>query len=65
MDAPQEENRIRVEAPPPGMSKEFLEKPGSVSWLYSFLMLLALGCSAASIFLAVFSHWDFIREVLG
>ena len=65
METHKEDSGFRVEAPPPGMGMEFPVKPVSVSWFYPFLMILALGCSAASLFLAAFSHWESIKGALG
>ena len=65
METPQEESRIRVEAPSPVMSREALEEPALISGFYPLLMVLALGCSAASLFLAAFSHWEVIKGALG
>lgn len=63
--SPQEENRIRVEAPSGSSDEALAQKPGSLSPFYIILLILGAGCSVASLYLAVFSQWDLIKGAFG
>lgn len=64
--SPQEENRIRVEAPSGvGLGETRVKPSGSFSLFYLLLLILGAGCSVASLYLVVFSQWDSIKGAFG